>query len=154
MARWWRNERGEWYVVAQAAIMGAVAIAPWFQRGEWPAAASMGGIAMIVLGVSLGAAGFASLGRNLTPLPRPKDDAVLVERGAYALVRHPIYSGISLASFGWGLAWESGAALALAALLLAFFDLKSRREERWLVEAFPAYEGYRRRVKKLIPFVY
>jgi protein-S-isoprenylcysteine O-methyltransferase Ste14 len=44
-------------------------------------------------------------------------------------------------------------AIATAALLV-FFDLKARREERWLEEAYPGYGDYRRRVRKLVPFLY
>jgi protein-S-isoprenylcysteine O-methyltransferase Ste14 len=44
--------------------------------------------------------------------------------------------------------------VGLAAVLFIFFDLKSRREERWLMEAYPGYAKYRQRVRKLIPFVY
>ena len=44
--------------------------------------------------------------------------------------------------------------LIYAGVLLAFFDVKSRREERWLTEKFPDYAAYRTRVHKLIPFVY
>jgi protein-S-isoprenylcysteine O-methyltransferase Ste14 len=39
-------------------------------------------------------------------------------------------------------------------LLLVFFDIKSRREEAWLLARFPAYRDYRRRVRKLMPFIY
>jgi protein-S-isoprenylcysteine O-methyltransferase Ste14 len=35
-----------------------------------------------------------------------------------------------------------------------FFDLKARREEAWLLAAYPGYAAYRRRVRKLFPFVY
>ena len=42
----------------------------------------------------------------------------------------------------------------LALLLLGFFDLKSRREEAWLIEVYRDYADYRRRVKKLIPGIY
>jgi protein-S-isoprenylcysteine O-methyltransferase Ste14 len=35
-------------------------------------------------------------------------------------------------------------------LLAILFDLKSRREERWLVAKFLDYETYRKRVPKLI----
>ena len=35
-----------------------------------------------------------------------------------------------------------------------FFDIKSRREERWLMARFPAYASYRKRVRKLIPLIY
>ena len=41
-----------------------------------------------------------------------------------------------------------------AALLFLLFDAKARREEAWLVEKFPSYAEYRRRVRKLVPFVY
>jgi protein-S-isoprenylcysteine O-methyltransferase Ste14 len=43
----------------------------------------------------------------------------------------------------------------LAALLLGcFFDLKARREEAWLLDAYPGYAAYRARVRKLVPFIY
>ena len=44
--------------------------------------------------------------------------------------------------------------LLLPVLLFIFFDLKSRREEQWLREAYPDYPAYQKRVKKLIPWVY
>ena len=36
-----------------------------------------------------------------------------------------------------------------AMLLFIFFDIKSRREERWLARKFPDYAGYQQRVRKL-----
>ena len=44
--------------------------------------------------------------------------------------------------------------MAIAGVLFVFFDVKARREEAWLVAAFPGYAAYRRRVRKLIPLVY
>jgi protein-S-isoprenylcysteine O-methyltransferase Ste14 len=155
---WWRNGRGEWYVVIQAILLALVLAAPAFDRAAWGepwSMASLGfGDLLLIAGIILGVGGLVRLGHNLTPLPHPKKDATLVEGGVYSLVRHPIYVGLVLASLGWGLLWRSPATLALAALLLVFFDIKSRREELWLVRAFPRYEAYQRRVKKLIPFVY
>lgn len=157
-APWWRNERGEWYVLVQGILMILVLAAPGFDRlawgGPWSMASVVAGDLLIVAGIILGVAGAVGLGRNLTPLPRPKEDGTLVEGGAYALVRHPIYSGLALAAVGWGLLWRSPATLVLAAGLLVFFDIKSRREEIWLAKAFPGYAAYQRRVKKLIPYVY
>ena len=151
------NSRGEWYVAIQGALMGLVAAGPWIDPATWSGDAApwlAAGSVLGALGVGLGSAGLHALGRNLTPLPRPKDGATMVTSGAYAIVRHPIYTGIALAALGWALAWRSPITLALAVALFAFFDLKSRREERWLVEAFPQYPDYRRRVKRLVPFVY
>jgi protein-S-isoprenylcysteine O-methyltransferase Ste14 len=37
---------------------------------------------------------------------------------------------------------------------MPFFDLKARREERWLRERFADYDDYARRVKRFIPGFY
>jgi protein-S-isoprenylcysteine O-methyltransferase Ste14 len=40
-------------------------------------------------------------------------------------------------------------------LLAAVFDLKSRREEAWLLERFPEYEEYRERTPhRFVPWLY
>ena len=79
---------------------------------------------------------------------------ILVTIGPYALVRHPIYSGLILAAFGVGLVVHGWLTLAYALTLLLFFDIKSRREERWLSGKFSGYDAYRKRVRKLIPWLY
>jgi protein-S-isoprenylcysteine O-methyltransferase Ste14 len=43
--------------------------------------------------------------------------------------------------------------LAVAVVLLGFFELKSRREETWLEERFPDYPAYRARTRRLIPWI-
>jgi len=109
---------------------------------------------MFCAGVVLSSSAVINLGRNLTPLPVPKENAALITTGAYRLVRHPIYSGIILMAFGWGLWRHSWLTVCYSLLLLIFFDVKSRFEERLLQERFPDYTGYQRRVRKLLPFVY
>jgi protein-S-isoprenylcysteine O-methyltransferase Ste14 len=99
-------------------------------------------------------AGILKMGAAITPLPLPPDGARLIEGGPYRIVRHPMYAGAILMAFGWALAARGWLTLGYAALLFAFLDLKTRREERWLAERFPGYAAYRRRVRKLIPFVY
>ena len=156
---WWRGARGEWYVVIQFALLGVVLAAPWlWPLPAWPAwLAVLGRIAGILLGVVAAAfigSGIWTLGRNLTAVPHPKEDATLVVGGAYGLVRHPIYSGIIGGSLGWGLLLNHLWTIGLAIILFLFFDVKSRREEKWLVQKFPHYAAYQKRVHKLLPFVY
>jgi protein-S-isoprenylcysteine O-methyltransferase Ste14 len=159
-APWWKGERGEWYVVAQAGLFALVAFGPTTLPGlpGWsPVTAMVGsvfGLALMLAGAALAVAGLLRLGPNLTALPYPKDCSELVQAGAYAIVRHPIYSGIIIASFGLGF-WRHGwLTLGWALVLFAFFDVKSRLEERWLSEKFADYADYRTRVKKLIPWLY
>lgn len=159
-APWWRGERGEWYVVAQVGIFAVIVFGPrtvpgWPAWSEpWATVATWIGLAFMLAGAALAAAGVLRLGPNLTALPYPKDCAELVSSGPYAIVRHPIYSGLILGGFGWAL-WSHGWLTVVYALgLFLFFDVKSRREERWLAEKFADYPAYRSRVRKLIPWLY
>ena len=157
---WWKGARGEWYVLAQGGLFALVLFGPTSaaQWPAWPRALALPahaiGAMLLAFGATMGIAAILHLGRNLTPLPHPKDSCELVEHGLYAWVRHPIYCGIILAAFGWALYAQGWLSLLWAALLVVFFDIKSRREEAWLAARFPAYADYRRRVRKLIPFIY
>ena len=153
---WLKNSRGEWYVLAQTFLMALAFVAPRLD-GASPSLGSSSGIA----GTALCAAGFifvvlgsVGLGRSLSPFPRPKESGRLVETGVFSLVRHPIYTGLSLLALGWTVLWMSAAALLATVALFALFDVKARREERWLQEKFDSYGAYKARVRKLVPFVY
>ena len=98
--------------------------------------------------------GLIDLGKNLTPLPYPIENGELVQTGIYGIVRHPLYSGIIFAAFGWTIFQFSLSHLIATAILLIFFDIKSSREETWLSDKYPHYSEYRQRVKKLIPGIY
>jgi protein-S-isoprenylcysteine O-methyltransferase Ste14 len=157
---WWKGAWGEWLVVAQVALIGSLFLGPRALAGQpaWPfpfprACTAVGG-ALMAGGAVLLVASLVRLGRGLTPLPYPKDGAELVQTGPFALVRHPMYSGGLVLGFGWALCVRSWLTLGYAVVLFVFLDAKSRWEERWLTERFPGYATYRRRVRKLIPFIY
>jgi len=65
-----------------------------------------------------------------------------------------MYGGGLVLAAGWALVARSWLTVGYVLLLFGFLDLKSRREEKWLVARFPEYRGYQKRVRKLIPFVY
>ena len=151
------GSRGQGWVAIQVVLFALIALAglagpawadPWLTLGR-----VVGGV-LIALGVATAVMGLAGLRQNLTAVPRPVPGGSLVDHGIYGVVRHPIYTGAILAAFGWGLVTASPAALAAAAVLGVFFDVKARREEAWLLAAYPAYAAYRRRVRKLVPLVY
>jgi protein-S-isoprenylcysteine O-methyltransferase Ste14 len=82
-----------------------------------------------------------------------KEGHVIVDRGPYGLVRHPIYTGLILAAFALGAQIGLPASLAGAALMALGFAIKARTEERFLsVELGPAYADYRARTPMLVPF--
>ena len=94
------------------------------------------------------------LRENLTPLPHPKERGRLIVTGAYRWVRHPIYSGIIFSAFGFGLLMQCSLTLCSATLVFLFFEVKTRKEEQWLTDKYPEYAAYRKRVKRLIPFIH
>ena len=111
-------------------------------------------------GTLIAYAGFAiaiwarfALGTNWSGTVTVKQGHQLVRSGPYRVVRHPIYSGILLA--GLGTAVQTAQLRAFVGVALAAFAwwLKSRAEERFMVEEFGAeYEQYRRETRALVPF--
>ncbi len=150
------GRRGEGWVVLQFVLLLAIALAPLAQLWPlpFPPWLRVLGVLMMAGGGVFGMAGVLGLGRNLTALPKPVENGTLVTSGVYSRVRHPIYAGLILAALGWAIWSANGLGLGLALVLLLFFDIKSRREERWLLEVYPDYATYQKRVKKLIPWVY
>ena len=156
--RW--GQSGEWYVVFQFVLFTLIFFAPLLTPDlikwpdPWDSIAILLGVGLSLFGGLMALAGVLSLGRNLTAVPYPKEDAVLVENGAFRFVRHPIYSGIIFGAFGWGLLNNSLLTLLFALVLIIFFDVKSRREEMWLSNKYSNYAAYQFRVRKLIPLIY
>lgn len=114
-------------------------------------------------GVGIGALGFALriwamrvLGQFYTRRLVTTAEQRVVEEGPYRLVRHPGYLGSLLV---WtGAAASSGNLLCLGAvivLLAVAYSYRIHAEERMLLEALGApYEDYRRRSRRLLPFVF
>jgi protein-S-isoprenylcysteine O-methyltransferase Ste14 len=108
---------------------------------------------MLLVGLALCAAGAAVLalslgahrrvnrgGLNVSPMPR--EGAGLVSVGIYARIRHPIYMAVFMVAFGAALVHGNPWLLALAAVLVGFFTVKSLFEERLLKERYPTYTSY------------
>jgi protein-S-isoprenylcysteine O-methyltransferase Ste14 len=157
---WWKGARGEWLAVVQVALIVLVFFGPRTVSGQpaWPfpfaALCTIAGVLLMAAGGLLLLAGLVKLGTGLTPLPYPKEGTRLVETGPFALVRHPMYSGGILLALGWALFVQGWLTVGYVVLLFLFLDRKSKRAETWLAEKYPHYGDYRRRVRKLVPFIY
>ncbi len=149
--------RGGIWVLAQLPLMLLVFIVPIrYGAGQiipLHPLAWLGALATVSGGVLI-IWGFVSLGDALTPFPKPLSDASLHRQGAYRWMRHPIYSGVILASLGWALWWLSLAGVISALALAVFFDRKAAHEEIGLRARYRNYPDYARRVKKFIPGLY
>ncbi|MGO9307355.1 MAG: methyltransferase family protein [Candidatus Korobacteraceae bacterium] len=94
------------------------------------------------------------LGTNWSQAVTVKEGHELITSGPYALVRHPIYSGLLLAFVGCAMARGEWRGLLAVALVFGALWHKLRLEEKWMrVQFGVSYEGYSRRVAALVPHI-
>ena len=147
------------FVVVQAVLLGILFFGPSHINSDASISPPEGlllwfGYGTFILGTLIALTAAINLGKNLTPLPRPKEHAELIQGGLYRFVRHPIYFGVIVLSLGWGLIQQSTLVWLYVFIIAIFFDIKSRKEEQWLQAKFPVYADYQGRVRKLIPWIY
>jgi len=129
----------------------------WLARPFLPASPAVAytGLALMFAGIGFAVWARFYLGGNWSGVVTVKKDHTLVRRGPYAIVRHPIYSGLLLAILGSVVVYRELRGLVAAGLLLVMLRLKSRTEERFMTEEFGSeYRLYEQQVKALIPFIW
>ena len=84
-----------------------------------------------------------------------KADHRIVDTGPYALVRHPIYTGLLISTVGTAALYGTAVNLLGVPLILAGLWMKARLEERFLRAELgaEAYDNYAKRVGMLLPGV-
>jgi protein-S-isoprenylcysteine O-methyltransferase Ste14 len=110
--------------------------------------------------VGLVAVGFAvcwwariHLGRFWSSLVTRKSDHRVIATGPYAIVRHPIYTGILCAVYATAAAKGTIFGICGAVIITVGLWMKARLEEKWLSQELGQdYDAYRRRVPMLLPF--
>ncbi len=155
-----RPAPGEEWLYRAATLVGAVLL---FAGPVGPLRARMWALAPAVDGALFAAvvSGLAFvwwarlyLGRLWSSSVTRKADHRVVDTGPYAIVRHPIYTGLIFAAAAT--AAQRGTARAVAGMLVLTigFWIKARLEERFLRAELGegAYDSYRRRVPMLNPF--
>jgi protein-S-isoprenylcysteine O-methyltransferase Ste14 len=148
--------RGEGWVLVQGILMWLIVGAGWLLGAGWPEPVRLVGVlagsALIFSGLALVVRAAIDMGTTVTPFPKPRDSGHLIDSGAFAIVRHPVYAGFILAGIGWSVVMASAVALVLTGVLAGFLYLKSTREEAWLESRYPGYEAYRARTPRFIPW--
>jgi protein-S-isoprenylcysteine O-methyltransferase Ste14 len=95
-----------------------------------------------------------TLGRNWSAEVTFKQDHELIESGPYAMVRHPIYTGIIVMALGTAINYGRSIGFALLCSLCIGLWWKARQEEQIMSSHFPAaYAEYKTHVRAIIPFL-
>jgi len=146
-----------------AAILIAIALMslpdipiPWLYRHFLPE-----GLACFWIGAAITVGGLlfaiwarVHIGQNWSSAVTIKQNHELITTGPYALVRHPIYTGLLLAFLGTAIALTQYRGLLAFVLVFLSFWYKLRLEEKWMRTQFGAtYTAYARHTAALVPYL-
>jgi protein-S-isoprenylcysteine O-methyltransferase Ste14 len=118
-----------------------------------PPGVEWGLLALVVAGFGFCWWARLHLGRLWSGFVTLKEDHHIVDTGPYALVRHPIYSGVMFSALMTALMKVSPASLVGCVMVCVGFAMTARIEEGFLRGQLgaEAYDAYSRRVPMLIP---
>jgi protein-S-isoprenylcysteine O-methyltransferase Ste14 len=156
-----RQDRGTRLIIALAAYLGvtaalATATVPRLRAyaNDWW---TLGlGIAIVLAGIALRAWAIVSLGRYFRREVTIEPGQRLVRSGPYRMLQHPSYAGLFLIFAGFGLAFGSWVAAAVALVVVFVGTLpRMRVEERALARTFGAeYADYASSRARVLPYVW
>jgi len=129
---------------------------PWLYVQLWPQGylPFWLGAAITVAGLLFAVWARVQLGRNWSSSVTIKQDHELITTGPYAVVRHPIYTGILAGFLGMAIAISQVRGFLVFVLIFLALWLKFRMEEQFMRSQFgETYATYARKTAALVPYV-
>jgi protein-S-isoprenylcysteine O-methyltransferase Ste14 len=129
---------------------------PWLYLQLWPAGLwpFWLGAAVTIVGLLFAVWARGYLGSNWSRSVTIKQDHELITTGPYAVVRHPIYTGILTGFLGMAIAISQVRGFIVFVLIFLAFWIKLRMEEQWMRSQFgETYDAYTRRTAALVPYL-
>ncbi len=119
--------------------------------GDW---CFWSGAAITAAGLLFSISARRHLGKNWSQAVTVKEGHELITSGPYAVVRHPIYTGLLLGFLGSAVARGEWRGILAVSLVLAVLWFKLRLEEKWMRAQFgESYAAYSRKVAALVPYI-
>jgi protein-S-isoprenylcysteine O-methyltransferase Ste14 len=157
-----RMSRG-WRLTYLGTVVAAMGLVMYSHRGPHPLdevviprgeSGAIVAMFLCVAGLVFAVWARVTLGSNWSGSVTLKVGHELVQGGPYALVRHPIYTGILAMVAATSIYNGTVGSIAGFAILTASFWVKLGHEEKLMTEQFPGqYPAYAARVRRLIPFL-
>lgn len=140
------NAKGEWYLLSQL-ILILLHFLPCWPKTKY--LIYQVNISIIIFGIVISIKGFIialkallDLGENLSPLPYPMKESILIKNYSYKYSRHPLYKGILFISLGISIVSQSLIHFFLFILLTIVLKFKALKEEEKLKLKYKEYENY------------
>lgn len=91
---------------------------------------------------------------KLRILPEPSANAILITKGPYRFIRHPMYTAILLGSIGLLINYFTWLRLAIAVALAIVLLIKLNWEEKMLSQKFDEYKEYMKHTRRILPLLF
>ena len=144
------------FLVAIALLLPIRIPLPWLYFQLWPVGywPFWLGAAVTVAGLLFAVWARGYLGRNWSSSVTIKQGHELITTGPYAVVRHPIYTGILAGFLGMAIAISQVRGFIVFVLIFLVFWFKLRMEEKWMRSQFgETYAAYAGKTSALVPYV-
>jgi protein-S-isoprenylcysteine O-methyltransferase Ste14 len=112
------------------------------------------GLFINVTGIAFAILARSWLGTNWSAIVTIKRDHQLIQNGPYAITRHPIYTGLLFGIVGSAIILGEWRGFIGVILFVIAIRRKMAVEENFMESTFEEYKKYKRRTKRLIPFIY
>ena len=130
---------------------------PWLYRQLWPSGlwSFWIGAAVTVAGLLFAVWARRHLASNWSSSVTIKQGHELITTGPYAVVRHPIYTGILTGFLGTAIALSQVRGFIGLVVVFVMFWAKLRKEEEWMRSQFgETYATYVRQTAALVPYLF
>ncbi len=107
-----------------------------------------------IFSVSLAAWSMAVMRFHFNAAPEILPGASLKTKGPYKLIRHPMYTSVLCLILLWVINDFSFIRAGIYLILITDLIIKINYEERLLSEKFENFSEYKRRTKKIVPYIY
>ena len=112
------------------------------------------GAAVTIAGLLFAVWAREHLGSNWSRSVTIKQGHELITTGPYAVVLHPIYTGILISFLGMAIAISQVRGFIVSVLIFLAFRIKLCMEEQWMRSQFgEAYATYARQTAALVPYL-
>ena len=93
-------------------------------------------IIFFIAGIFLVASTFISLKHIGRPTSGLEDTTIMIHRGIFKIIRHPLYLGLSLSTIGFLFAYQAVALIIIGIVAIIFFYIASRVEDSYNIKKF------------------
>ncbi len=121
---------------------------PWKAKGIFWQGVELLGIALAVWAIAVMQQG------KINIAPQPRSQAILIQAGPYALIRHPMYTSIIIAITPLIISYWDPYRFAFLLFLYINLIVKLLFEESLLLKFFPEYKNYMKKTWRIIPYLF